>query len=247
MKKSIWFTIIITLNVFTTQFPQDFPTKPQVLKIIGDINNSLTSKGEKELNVDTEKPMRFINAKFTNNKRAECIIICPVLFGWNSRELTIMFSRKNNDTKWIKDAVYFSQNAPYSMEEVDTIDVNNDGTYELLTFYSSMIRGYEKSSWKIITFQKGKEEIIYSNSGFRFPSEDEFISGKTVGDIIFEEYDIRILDTNSDGLKEIIEIKKTGLLLSKFKNLNDEWIVKVQEDSSVSNYIYMKNKFVKSN
>lgn len=138
--------------------------------------------------------------------------------------MVIHFSRANSSLPWVKDYLHITKNDMYSVETADTIDFNpTDGLKELSFSYSSMVRGYEKKSFKIISLRTGKEKVLYSNHSFLLPGEDEYASGLTVGDTVSDLYSVKIKDLERDGIKEIVEIRRIGLLLNKVKSNEDSY------------------------
>lgn len=242
-----FFTLLLA-TCFYTSSAQDFPSKPSILKIIGDLNRKLVVAGENELSIDTEVSFKYVDAKFTNLGYKECIVIVPVLFGLNSRDLTIHFRKAISTSTWTKDYLHISENAPYSFENVDTIDINpTDGLKELTYSFGSMIHGYEKKRFQVISLKGGKEKILYSNTSFLLPGEDEYISGLTVGDAVYELNSVEIKDLDDDGIKEVTENKRIGLLLNKVQAIGETyWNMKIEEEKYSITYFYKNGLFIKS-
>jgi len=98
--KTIILSIGLLLAYSYNSFAQDFPTKSAILKIIGDLNRKLIVNGDEELGIDTDQPFRFIDSKFTTLPIAECLVIVPVKYGLNTRDLVIHFKKINSTLLW---------------------------------------------------------------------------------------------------------------------------------------------------
>lgn len=219
---------------------QEYPTKIDVIKAIGEYSN----KNDVQIDFNSEKEIEFYDANYSKSNRKERIYICPVLYGFNTREAVLLYYLDKNN-KWKNDVTYVSDNAPYSDETSEAIDINSDNVYEFLFQLSSMIRGYEKWSIKILSFTNKKPNVLYENEGFELPGDDEYGATLKMGDKVYEKYFIEFDDINNDGLPEIIEKVKTGYLLKKTKDIDDYWTFEVESASVVNTYIFKNNKFIK--
>lgn len=246
--KSIVFIFLFIPICFYSSFAQDFPTKSTVLKIISDVNRKLVADGQDELNVDTEKQFRFIDARFFNLSSSECLVIAPVLIGYSGRDLVIHFSKANPSANWTKDYLHITENVYYSGESADTIDLNpKDGVKEISYSFGTMRRGYRNETFKIVSLLNGKEKVVYSNNSFLFPGEDEFASEFSVADTVYELITFDIKDIDNDGIKEISEIKRIGLLLSKELPIGETyWNMMIEEETYSTVYSFKKGIVVKS-
>lgn len=216
MKK---YFIVVVLFLFSSSVrSQNFPTEGDLLKIIG----NYCREKEVELKIIAEKKFEFLNSRYTNKQRKECIVICPVEYSgeftllttwlYNQRDMVVFFYKDNNN-EWTKDFIYIDENAPYSSGSANIIDINNDKIFELRTDLHSMLRGHAQNWTQIISYLNGEEKILYSNHGFILPEEE--VSDLFIGDTTSIIYDIKLKDINKDGIKEIIENKKIGLLTDK--------------------------------
>jgi hypothetical protein len=221
---------------------QEYPKKIDLIKAIGDYSN----KNDVQIDFDTEKEIRYADVNYSKNKRRERIYLCPVLYGNNTRDAVLLYYLNKNN-KWINDITYISENAWYSSETAELIDINKDDVYEFIFQFNSMLRGYEKWYTKIISFANRKTEILYENESFELPGIDEFGAGLSMGDKVYEKYFIEFNDINNDGMPEILENVKTGYLLKKTKDMDDYWTYEVETDSVTNTYIFKKNKFKQSN
>jgi hypothetical protein len=233
------FIILFVCFFHQYSFSQDFPSKIDIIKAIGEYANA----NDIEINFNTKKEIKYYDANYSKSNRKERICICPVLYGYNTREAVLLYYLDKNNT-WKNDITYVSENAPYSDETTEPIDVNRDSIYEFLFQLHSMRRGYEKWSVKIISFSINDPNVFYENEGFELPGEDEFGAGLAMGDKVYEKYFIEFDDVNKDGMPEILEKVKTGYLLKKTKDMDDYWTYEVEPDSVINTYFFKSNKFV---
>ena len=248
--KSIIFILLFLFVCIYSSFAQDFPSKPTVLKIIGDQNRKLIASGDRELSVETEIPFRFIDAKFNNLPSKECLVIVPVLYGGNSRDMVIHFSRANSTLPWAKDYMHIGENYPYSGEFADTIDIDpNDGLNEIAYSFSSLYHGCVNKKYQIISLKSGKEKILYSNNSFLLPGEDDYVSGLTIGDTVYEFHSNELKDIDNNGIKDIFDSRRIGLLLNKEQKLSEGetyWDMQIEEETYSIIYSFKNGLFVKS-
>jgi len=80
-----------------------------------------------------------------------------------------------------------------------------------------------------------------------FPGDDEYASGLTVGDSVYVLYKTELKDYDNDGIKEIAETKKIGLLLNKTQEIGESyWDMMIEEETYLTIYSFKNEVFLKA-